>query len=253
VYRPGADNRVADALSRHPSPFAICDVVTSLVPSWISAVLASYRNDSFVTSLLSKLALDPEVVPNYSVQSGLLRYRSCIWVGDDPTLQHHLMTQFHSSSWGGHSGAPVTYMWLKQCFAWCCMKTMVKQFVQACSIYQQSKYDRSKSPGLLQPLPVPESAWQVISMDFIEGLPLSSSFNCILVVIDLLTKYGHFIPLRHPFSAASVAKSSSMVSRNPSYRIVIASSQAAFGLNFSSVLMCPCVAAQLITRKAAIG
>jgi hypothetical protein len=63
VYRPGADNRAADALSRHPSPFAICDVVTSLVPSWISAVLASYRNDSFVTSLLSKLALDPEVLP----------------------------------------------------------------------------------------------------------------------------------------------------------------------------------------------
>jgi hypothetical protein len=86
------------------------------------------------------------------------------------------------------------------------MKTAVKQFVQSCSICQQSKYDRSKSPGLLQPLPVPNSAWQVISMDFIEGLPLSTTFNCVLVVIDLLTKYGHFIPLRHPFTAASVAK-----------------------------------------------
>lgn len=87
------------------------------------------------------------------------------------------------------------------------MKTAVKEFVQSCSICQQSKYECSKSPGLLQPLPVPDSAWQVISLDFIEGLPLSSSFNCILVVVDLLTKYGHFIALRHPFTAFSVAKS----------------------------------------------
>lgn len=40
--------------------------------------MASYRNDPFVTSLISKLALDPEAVPNYSIQSGLLRYRSRI-------------------------------------------------------------------------------------------------------------------------------------------------------------------------------
>ena len=87
------------------------------------------------------------------------------------------------------------------------MKTAVKHFVQSCAICQQSKYDRSKSPGLLQPLPVPDSAWQVISMDFIEGLPFSQSFNCVLVIVDLLTKYGHFIPLRHPFIVVIVAKS----------------------------------------------
>lgn len=53
------------------------------------------------------------------------------------------------------------------------MKSVVKAFVQACSVCQQSKYNRNKSPGLSQPLPVPNSAWQVISLNFIEGLPLS--------------------------------------------------------------------------------
>jgi hypothetical protein len=43
-------------------------------------------------------------------------------------------------------------------------------------------------------------------MDFIDGLPLSSSANCILVVVDKFTKFAHFLPIRHPYTAASVAK-----------------------------------------------
>lgn len=42
--------------------------------------------------------------------------------------------------------------------------------------------------GLVQPLPVPEGAWQDISMDFIEVLPKSEVFSVILVVVDRFTK-----------------------------------------------------------------
>jgi len=42
-------------------------------------------------------------------------------------------------------------------------------------------------------------------MDFIEGLPKSHSYDCILVVVDKFSKYAHFIPLAHPYSAFQVA------------------------------------------------
>ena len=86
------------------------------------------------------------------------------------------------------------------------MKSAVKTFVASCQICQQAKPDRSKAPGLLQPLPIPSAAWQMLTMDFVEGLPNSQGKNCILVVVDRFTKYGHFLALAHPFTAAGVAK-----------------------------------------------
>lgn len=60
-------------------------------------------------------------------------------------------------------------------------------------------------PGLLEPLGVPKGAWQVVTMDFITGLPKSSGFAYILVVVDKFSRYAHFIPLAHPFTALSMA------------------------------------------------
>lgn len=68
-------------------------------------------------------------------------------------------------------------------------------FVQHCQTYLQAKPDHLAYPGKLQSLPVPVSAWDAISMDFVEGLPSFANANYIPVMVDKFTKYAHYIPI----------------------------------------------------------
>jgi hypothetical protein len=42
-------------------------------------------------------------------------------------------------------------------------------------------------------------------MDFVDGLPKSDGYDSIMVVVDRLTKFAHFVPLKHPYSAVQIA------------------------------------------------
>lgn len=179
--------------------------ISACTPTWLQAVTEGYIKDSFSSQLLAELAVSPSARPHFSLQQGIIRYKGRIWIGDNPSLQQQLINEMHSKPIGGHSGFPVTYRRMKQLFAWKGMKEAVKTQLKQCQICLQAKPERVKYPGLLQPLPVPVGAWQVISMDFIEGLPISERYSCILVIVDKFSKYAHFLPLIHPYTAQSVA------------------------------------------------
>lgn len=106
----------------------------------------------------------------------------------------------------GHSGMEVTKRRLGSVLYWKELNRDVRNYVRACAICQRNKSDLAAPAGLLQPLPIPTAIWEDISMDFIEGLPKSRGKGTILVVVDRLSKYAHFLALSHPFSAAVVAE-----------------------------------------------
>ena len=80
-------------------------------------------------------------------------------------------------------------------------------FLVECDICQRNKHENVSYPGLLQPLPILEQVWMDISMDFIEGLHKSHGKHVIVVVVDRLSKYAHFMPMSHPYTALDVAQS----------------------------------------------
>ena len=58
---------------------------------------------------------------------------------------------------------------------------------------------------MLQPLPIPEWKWEVVTMDFITGFPRTSKLHdSIMVVVDKLTKDAHFILVKTTHKAADV-------------------------------------------------
>ena len=105
----------------------------------------------------------------------------------------------------GHSGVTPTYKRLAGVYFWKGMEKDVREFVRQCSTCHRFKTENVTAPGLIEPLPIPEYIWSDLSMDFIDGLPISYSKTTIFVVVDRLSKAAHFAALRHPYSAIDVA------------------------------------------------
>lgn len=137
--------------------------------------------------------------------NGVLLYKGHTVISKNSALISNLLNEFHSTPSGGHSVFLRTYRRLAGNLYWKGMKKTIKEFVLSCDICQRHKYEATTPAGLLQPLPIPEQIWEDVSLDFIKGLPKSKRFDTILVVVDRLSKYAHFILLKHPYTTKSIA------------------------------------------------
>ncbi|GJP81880.1 hypothetical protein CLOP_g12001 [Closterium sp. NIES-67] len=186
VYKPGHKNK-ADALSR---------------PAHVAAIQVEGMNPLLKGLFTHGYTIDPEI--SLAEKRHLLQWDSDIayrkgsakiWVPNYPPLRQLLLEEYHDVLYAGHFGSNKTLTGIAKHYYWPHMADDVQKFVTSCDTCQRMKSSKQKKAGLLQPLPVPEQPWQVVSLDFITGLPpTSSGHDAILVVIDKFSKMGHFIP-----------------------------------------------------------
>jgi hypothetical protein len=86
------------------------------------------------------------------------------------------------------------------------MKKKVADFIAICLEFQKVKAEHRHPAGLLQPLPIPEWKWEVVTTDFITKLSRTNKQHySIMVVVDKLTKAAHFIPVKLTHKATNIA------------------------------------------------
>ena len=116
---------------------------------------------------------------------GIIRFKDRICVPNNEELRKLILEEAHKIQLSLHPGATKMYQDLKKMFWWQGMKKVVAEYVASCLTCQKVKMEHQKPSGELQPLHIPERKWDSIAMDFVTGLPRTTSgFNAIWVIVD---------------------------------------------------------------------
>nr|GEW19477.1 putative reverse transcriptase domain-containing protein [Tanacetum cinerariifolium] len=166
-YHPGKANVVADALSQKEGIKPIRD-----------------------PEKLRTEKLEPHV-------DGTICLNGRSWLPCYGDLRTVIMHESHKSKYLIHPGSDKMYQDMKRLYCWPNMKADITTYVSKCLTCAKVKAEHQRPSGLLVQPKIPEWKWDNITMDFVTKLPKSSQgYDTIWVIVDRLTKFAIFIPMR---------------------------------------------------------
>ncbi|MCO5562904.1 hypothetical protein L7F22_016540 [Adiantum nelumboides] len=186
----GKHNQVADALLKRPK----VNAVSIATHNDLSSMIDEYAIDPDCKDVILAIALGKKEEP-FTLEDGYLLHGKSLCITH--SLREKVMYESYALPYVGHRGIQTTLKAIETYFYWPTMERDIPDYVSKCVVCQKTKFDRGKQPGLLQPLPIPDSPWESISMDFIFGLPKSIHGNTgIWTTVDRFCKQAHFIPVK---------------------------------------------------------
>jgi hypothetical protein len=201
-YKPGAANKVADALSRRDTDDGALLAISMPHFDFLTKLRQAQLEDPALVTLHAEIAAGTRPAP-WTVVDGMVQFAGRLYIPPTSPLLAEILNVVHGD---GHEGIQRTLHRLRRDFHFPNMKQAVQEMVNRCAVCQRYKSQHLHPAGLLLPLPVPQGVWTDIALDFVEALPRVRGKSVILTVVDRFSKYCHFIPLAHPYSAESVAQ-----------------------------------------------
>jgi hypothetical protein len=204
----GKENKVVDALNRKVHELHATAI--SMYRTEIKdRILDAANVDLQYKRLVAKIPQceGPQTQESYTLgTSGLLLYKNKVYVPNDRELKLAILKEMHNAAYAGHPGYQKTVEVVKSHYFWPGLKKEIVEYIARCMECQKVNVEHRHPAGLLHPLPIPEWKWDMVTMDFITGLPRTSKqHDSIMVVVDKLTKDAHFIPLKTTHRVVDVA------------------------------------------------
>ncbi|GKB25735.1 putative reverse transcriptase domain-containing protein [Tanacetum coccineum] len=118
-----------------------------------------------------------------------------------------IMDKAHKLKYSVHPRADKMYYDLRDSYWWPRMKKDIAEYVSKCLTCLKVKAEHQRLFGLLQQPEIPVWKWKGIAMDFVTKLPRTSSgHDTIWVIVDRLTKYAYFLPMREDYKMERLAR-----------------------------------------------
>ena len=118
------------------------------------------------------------------------------------TLVTSIVAMYHESEFYGHSGVLRTRALIKRDYVCSDLRRYVEYYILSCDVCQAAKSRRVDTARQPRTLPVPDTKWHSVSIDWVSGLPSTTrGHDAIMTVVDQFCKLGMFIPWRKDMTA----------------------------------------------------
>ena len=117
-------------------------------------------------------------------EKGLLLYKDRLYVPNVPKIKLLILNKIHKTPYSGHPSYQKTITMLRKDYFQPNMKNELAEYIARCFECQKVKTEHQHPTGLLHPLPILSwIKWEIISLDFVKGLPRNQNLNDSIMVV----------------------------------------------------------------------